>query len=66
MASKNTNNGGDVGSLSKEELKVYDRQIRLWGHDGQKKYTLIIKPLEFIVFLSTLFSTLGWVRGKFF
>ncbi|VVC25247.1 Hypothetical protein CINCED_3A022575 [Cinara cedri] len=37
MDSEITNNGGDVGKLSKDELKVYDRQIRLWGHDGQKK-----------------------------
>ncbi|VVC43683.1 THIF-type NAD/FAD binding fold [Cinara cedri] len=37
MDSEISNNGADVGKLSKDELKVYDRQIRLWGHDGQKK-----------------------------
>ncbi|XP_027839917.1 SUMO-activating enzyme subunit 1 [Aphis gossypii] len=35
MASEITNNGN--GEMSKEERKVYDRQIRLWGYDGQKK-----------------------------
>jgi len=38
MASEMTNNGN--GEMSKEERKVYDRQIRLWGYDGQNKYVL--------------------------
>lgn len=45
----NNKNGGDAVKLSKEELRVYDRQIRLWGHSGQRKYAFIILRLEFIV-----------------
>lgn len=44
MSSEDKNNGGNT--LSKNELEVYDRQIRLWGYDGQKKYLFIIKWLE--------------------
>lgn len=33
MSSVITNND----DMSKEERKVYDRQIRLWGYDGQHK-----------------------------
>jgi len=36
MASEITKNGDD--QMSKDERKVYDRQIRLWGYDGQNKY----------------------------
>uniref|UniRef100_A0A2H8U0D2 SUMO-activating enzyme subunit 1 n=1 Tax=Melanaphis sacchari TaxID=742174 RepID=A0A2H8U0D2_9HEMI len=35
MASEITKNGDD--QMSKDERKVYDRQIRLWGYDGQNK-----------------------------
>lgn len=42
MASETTKNGSD-DNMSKEERKVYDRQIRLWGYEGQNKYVLIIK-----------------------
>lgn len=38
MDSEITNNGN--GEMSKDERKVYDRQIRLWGYDGQNKYVL--------------------------
>jgi len=24
--------------LSKDEQKIYDRQIRIWGHETQEKY----------------------------
>nr|BAH71890.1 ACYPI002408 [Acyrthosiphon pisum] len=35
MASELMKNGD--GEMSKDERKVYDRQIRLWGFDGQNK-----------------------------
>lgn len=31
-----TKNG--VDHMTKEERKVYDRQIRLWGYEAQNKY----------------------------
>lgn len=36
MASEVVKNGDD--EMSKDERNVYDRQIRLWGYDGQNKY----------------------------
>ncbi|XP_050422077.1 SUMO-activating enzyme subunit 1 [Adelges cooleyi] len=36
MATEVAENGGDV-QLTADERKVYDRQIRLWGYDAQKK-----------------------------
>jgi len=38
MASEITNNGNI--QISKDERKVYDRQIQVWGYDAQKKYVL--------------------------
>jgi len=38
MASKMLKNGDT--ELTMEERKVYDRQIRLWGYEGQNKYVL--------------------------
>lgn len=46
--SDNPKNG--VGAMSAEERQVYDRQIRLWGYDGQNKYVLITKLLNLYVF----------------
>lgn len=36
------------GEMSKDERKVYDRQIRLWGYDGQNKYVLETSWLNFV------------------
>lgn len=38
--------------LSKDERKVYDRQIRLWGYDGQNKYVLATRFLNLVSFMS--------------
>ena len=39
-------------NLTEEEVAVYDRQIRLWGVESQKRYILI----EIYLFLSFLFA----------
>lgn len=39
VTSEITKNG--VGHMTKEERKVYDRQIRLWGYEAQNKYVLL-------------------------
>lgn len=46
--SENPKNG--VSAMSAEERKVYDRQIRLWGYDGQNKYVVNTKLFNLYVF----------------
>lgn len=46
-----------MSELSKDELALYDRQIRLWGLEAQKKYlTIFLKELGFNC---ELFKTTG-------
>lgn len=59
MASEITNN--ENGEMSKEERKVYDRQIRLWGYDGQNKY--VLGTYVVIKFFLCIFLTLSRLRG---
>lgn len=49
MDSKIVKNGNDL--LTADERKVYDRQIRLWGHLGQNKYvyTMLLIVIIYLI-----------------
>lgn len=54
MESETLKNG--VDQMSAEERKVYDRQIRLWGHAGQNKYEgLICGAICYFVLILNVF-----------
>ena len=47
-----------VTSISADEAALYDRQIRLWGLDAQKRYNTVLNQLlliyhEFMMCFST-------------
>lgn len=57
MDSEITKNGS--GEMSSEERKVYDRQIRLWGYDGQNKYVDNCVVLLFVRLTNFFFYITG-------
>jgi len=54
MASQVMKNGEDT--MTAEELKVYDRQIRLWGLAGQNKYVFIMSHFNFVMCVMVCFK----------
>lgn len=52
-----------MNEISKEELALYDRQIRLWGLEAQKKYLFLYEELAII---SNYFQITGRFYSHYF
>jgi len=48
--------GGAEGELTAQETALYDRQIRVWGVDAQKRCAALKNSTFAIVIISLLFS----------